>query len=88
MTTRLVWDVPKRLANLDKHGLDFKELTICFFFQAVVRPAKRGRLQAIGYLKGRPVAVIFTRLGTEALSIISLRPANAQERELLNDRKN
>jgi uncharacterized DUF497 family protein len=25
------WDEPKRLANLDKHGLDFEQLTQDFF---------------------------------------------------------
>jgi hypothetical protein len=83
---RLVWDPPKRLANLDKHKLDFEDLAIGFFAQAVYRPAKRGRLQAIGYLNGRPVAVIFAMLGTEAISIISLRPAKPPERKLLDDR--
>ena len=85
MAPRLVWDPPKRLANLDKHQLDFSVLTVGFFARAALRPAKRGRLQAIGYLNGRPVSVIFAMLGSEAISIISLRPAKPQERKLIDD---
>lgn len=84
MEPRLVWDEPKRLANLDKHGLDFSELSFAFFASAFHRPAKDGRRQAIGHLNGRPVSVIFAPLGSEALSIISLRPADPQERRLLD----
>lgn len=84
MALRLVWDPPKRLANLDKHQLDFETLTVGFFARAVLRPAKRGRLQAIGYLNSRPVSVIFAMLGREAISIISLRPAKPQERKLVD----
>lgn len=28
---KIVWDEPKRLANLDKHGLDFADLNETFF---------------------------------------------------------
>ncbi len=84
MEPRLVWDEPKRLANLDKHGLDFSELSISFFVAAMHRPARAGRRQAIGYLNGRPVSVIFSYLGSEALAIISLRIADPQERRLLD----
>ena len=35
----IVWDEPKRLANLDKHGLDFAELDEIFFEGAVVLPS-------------------------------------------------
>ena len=77
----IVWDEPKRLANIDKHGLDFADLSLDFFDHAVIRPAKRSRLQAIGRLADGTVAVIFVRLGTEGLSIISMRPANIAERK-------
>lgn len=79
----IVWDEPKRLANIDKHGLDFTDLSLEFFERAVIRPAKRGRLQAIGRLAGGTVAVIFVRLGTEGLSVISMRAANSAERRAL-----
>ncbi|EKF58099.1 hypothetical protein QWE_15893 [Agrobacterium albertimagni AOL15] len=79
----IVWDEPKRLANIDKHGLDFSDLSLEFFQRALIRPAKRGRLQAVGRLADGTVAVIFVRLGTEGLSVISMRPANAAERRAL-----
>jgi uncharacterized protein len=28
---KIVWDEPKRFANLDKHGLDFADLNESFF---------------------------------------------------------
>ncbi len=79
----IVWDEPKRLANLDKHGLDFADLSLDFFSTAVIRPAKRGRQQAIGRLEDGTIAVIFLLLGSQGLSVISMRPANVQERRLI-----
>ena len=77
------WDEPKRLANLDTHGLDFSDLTVEFFLQSLVRPAKKGRFQAIGRLDGVVISVVFARLGTEGISAISMRPASADERKLI-----
>jgi uncharacterized protein len=79
----IVWDEPKRLANIEKHGLDFADLSLDFFDRALIRPAKRGRLQAIGRLEDGVAAVIFVHLGTQGLSIISMRTAHARERKLL-----
>jgi uncharacterized protein len=44
----IVWDEPKRLANLDKHGLDFADLNETFFDTALVLPltASAGRASA------------------------------------------
>lgn len=78
---RIVWDEPKRLANLAKHGLDFEDVDPIFFETAVVRPAKQGRWQAFGSLQGTLVALVFAPLGSEALSLISLRTASAKERK-------
>ena len=81
---KIVWDEPKRLANLDKHVLDFADLTAEFFLDAVVLPARDGRSKAVGRLGGlggRVVTVIFSLLGDEAVSVISLRPAAANERK-------
>lgn len=80
----ILWDEHKRLANLDKHGLDFAWLGAEFFENAVVVPVRSGRLMAVGHFAGRPVAVIFSRLGTEALSIISMRVASIRERRLIS----
>lgn len=79
----IVWDEPKRLANLAKHGMDFASLTVEFFECAMVLPTKKERFRAIGKLEDGIVVVIFAALGTEAVSIISMRPANRNERRLI-----
>jgi uncharacterized DUF497 family protein len=76
----IVWDEPKRLSNLDKHQLDFRDLTPGFFEDATVFPTYDGRLAAIGQLADRTLTVIYFELGTEALSIISMRYASPKER--------
>jgi uncharacterized DUF497 family protein len=45
---KIIWDEPKRLANLDKHGMDFADLNEKFFDTAVVLQANRDRYRAIG----------------------------------------
>jgi uncharacterized DUF497 family protein len=81
----IVWNEPKRLANLDKHGLDFADLDVAFFLVAILRPAKRERIMAIGRFADGTIAVIFARLGIEGVAIVSMRPARKSERRLLND---
>ena len=83
MEKLIVWDEPKRLTNLAKHGLDFADLDETFFLGAVVLPAKAGRYMAIGRLADGAIAVVFAFLGAEAVSVISMRPASAKERSLL-----
>lgn len=80
---KIVWDEPKRIANIEKHGLDFAALSFEFFLASVVTPAKDGRSKAIGRLADGTVVVIFVTLGTEALSVISMRPARKDERSLI-----
>jgi uncharacterized DUF497 family protein len=80
---KIIWDEPKRTANRTKHGLDLATVSFAFFLSARIAPAKAGRYQALGFLDGKPVSVIFKRLGSEAFSIISLRPASAKERTFL-----
>ncbi len=78
---RIVWDEPKRQSNIAKHGLDFADLTDDFFMAANVEPAKAGRSLAIGEFQGTMViVVIFQVLGSEAISVISMRPADRKER--------
>ncbi len=83
----VTWDHAKRLANFDKHGLDFADLDVDFFLNSLVVPAQKGRLKAIG-LQGdeRLIVVVFAPLGTEAVSIISMRPASTKERSLFDER--
>lgn len=79
---KIVWDEPKRLTNLENRGLDFANLDMEFFAGAIVVPAKKGRFKAVGEFNGETLAVIFTPLGTEAISIVSMRHASRKEREL------
>ena len=78
----IVWDEPKRAANLAKHGIDFADIDDGFFLSSLIGPAKNGRFFAIGELNGL-TTVIFATLGPEGLSIISARPASRSERKLL-----
>ncbi|WP_323015395.1 BrnT family toxin [Devosia sp.] len=84
---RIIWDEPKRQANLAKHGLDFADLSLTFFEEAIIRPAKLGRLAAFGRFADGSIAVVFVTLGSEALSVISMRPANGSERRLYEQAK-
>lgn len=80
---KILWDEPKRLANVDKHGFDFASLTEAFFAAATILPAKEGRFIAIGECgDARVVVVIFVVLGSEAISVISMRRADRKERSL------
>jgi uncharacterized protein len=86
---KIVWDEPKRLANVDKHGLDFREFEEGFSWEACLvfpsRPSQTGRArrQMIGELNGELVVVaVVSPLGSEALSLVSLRPASSKERRL------
>ena len=79
---KIVFDEPKRQANLRKHGLDFGDLTSTFFEIAAIVPAKLRRFCAFGVLNDRMIAVVFKPLGEEAVSVISMRPAKKKERSL------
>lgn len=81
---KIVYDSPKCEANLLKHGLDFADLEDGAFFEtALIRPAKGGRFMAIGRLADGTISVVFALLGTEGISIISMRSASKKERSLL-----
>ncbi|MDS9469698.1 BrnT family toxin [Paracoccus sp. MBLB3053] len=79
----IVWDEPKRQINLAKHGLDFADLNEEFFLSSMVVPSKEGRHMAIGRLSDGTIAVVFATLGSEGVSVISMRPASKKERSLL-----
>ncbi|WP_279356634.1 BrnT family toxin [Methylobacterium indicum] len=88
---RIVWDEPKREMNLSKHGLDFADARDRFVFEdATILPSYpapdgRPRFVALNDLDGRLVAVVFSPLGTQALTLISLRPANRKERRIFEN---
>ena len=83
---KILWDEPKRLANIKKHGLDFADLNETFFDDALVLPSYNKRWRGIGKDIRGVIAVVFVTLGKEAVSVISMRPANRYERELYAQR--
>ena len=80
---KIVWDETKRLSNLDKHKLDFADLTPEFFVAAIIQPTRSRRFKAIAWNGGQVISVVFSMLGSQALSAISMRPAGKREKELL-----
>lgn len=81
---KITWDEQKRQGNIAKHGFDFADLNADFFLSSVVIPAKSGRYMAIGEFRDEAVvAVVFVPLGSETLSLISMRPASRKERSVL-----
>lgn len=81
----IIWDEPKRAANLEKHGLDFADAPEFDWAGAFVIPARDGRQKAIGLFRGRVIAIVFKTLGTQALAMISMRRAGKKERRLFDD---
>lgn len=84
---RITWDEPKREANLEKHGLDFADFETAFGFDrfgvlpAAPGPDGRERRMFVGEWNGTiVVAAVVSPLGTEALSLVSLRHASKKER--------
>lgn len=88
---RITWDEWKRETNLAKHGLDFANARDRFVFEEAVilpsypAPDGRPRFVALNELDGRLVAAVFSPLGSEALTLISLRPASRAERRIFED---
>jgi uncharacterized protein len=78
----IVWDEPKRQSNLAKHGLDFADLDEEFFLGALVVQARQERFKAIGRFADGTIAVVFAVLGSEGVSVISMRSASRRERML------
>jgi uncharacterized DUF497 family protein len=79
---KIVWDEPKRLANLEKHSLDFRDLTEAFFADALIIPSRNRRWRGIGPNADGAICVVFAKYGREAVSIISTRPTHGDERRL------
>lgn len=82
---KIVNDPRKRRINIERHGYDVADLAVAFFEEATIVDAKQGRHMAIGEFGGKIVAVVFRRLGTEGLSVISMRRASRAERKTHDD---
>jgi uncharacterized protein len=78
------WDERKRLSNLEKHGLDFFDVTEIFEAPHIVVPSRYAsaeeRFLAIGLCRGYCVTVVYTVRG-ESIRIISFRRARHEERQ-------
>ncbi|TFI55125.1 BrnT family toxin [Mastigocladus laminosus UU774] len=77
------WDEAKRLANLDKHGIDFIDVPDVFDGDIVTVEDDRysygeQRFITFGVLQGRVIAVVHTNRG-ECIRIISARKATKYE---------
>ena len=77
------WSDSRRIANLDKHGVDFAAIEAFEWHTAIERPDDRHReprFVATGYIGDRLHVVVFAERG-DRLRVISLRRATARERE-------
>ncbi len=79
------WDEPERRSNIETHGVDFADIVRFQWNSAILRPTYADilghrRFKAIGRLDSDLVVGIFSSLGREALTIISLRRASRKER--------
>jgi len=63
--------------------LDFADLPIEFFATATITGARQGRVKATGLFRDVTLTVVFKPLGTEAISVISMRRASRNERKIL-----
>ena len=78
----ILYDDAKRLSNIEKHGHDFAAIEIDFFEEALVVPAHSDRWKAIGLFRDGTLAVVFATLGSEGISLVSMRAASRNERRL------
>lgn len=91
----MVWDEAKRARNLrpppEGHGLDFADARDRFEWETAkifpTYPSRTGRARflAVGLLDGALVTLVFSPLGTEAVSAISLRIASRKERSAYDE---
>ncbi|MDP9786631.1 MULTISPECIES: BrnT family toxin [Agrobacterium tumefaciens complex] len=82
---KIIWDEPKRLANIEKHGFDFADIDGFDWENAIIEKSLTGpgnsRFKAIGYFRDGTMAIVFATVGTEAISIF--RRASSKERRRL-----
>lgn len=81
----IVWDERKRASNLAKHGYDFANLSKEFFETATELGSHGGRRLAIGRFGTSFIVVVYRPLGSEAISVISMRTADRKERSRAHD---
>jgi uncharacterized protein len=90
MKHRLIWDEAKRVSNLAKHGLDFRQAdTVLDSRYRLDVPEIRGselRVQSFSYVFGllTVLTLVHTQRG-DATRVISFRHANLKEWERYDD---
>jgi hypothetical protein len=81
---RVEWDERKRLSNIAKHGLDFRNVVSMFDGEHPVVDARPSgdelRERVIGWARGLLAVAIITRRGG-VVRVISLRRARESERK-------
>jgi uncharacterized DUF497 family protein len=90
MNTRLIWDEPKRVANLVKHGLDFADAV--WVLESEIRldvvSIRNGeeRIQSFAYVFDRLTVLTLVHMPREdATRIISFRAASEEESEVYHE---
>lgn len=83
---RFVWDEQKNRANIQKHGLDFRDAALVFRRRTLVRYDDRDeygedRWIATGWLTDIIVVIVFTEPDPQTTRVISMRKASRHERE-------
>lgn len=84
------WDETKRRANLEKHGLDFRDAEKVFRGPTVTAEDKRQeygeeRYISLGLLEDVVVVMVHTPRG-ERIRIISMRKAKAKEKQAYEEK--
>lgn len=82
---KLEWDEEKRIANIAKHDVDFRDAATLFkhpflHMEDNRRDYGEKRYVAIGQIEGRVMVIAFT-IREDKIRIISLRKANKREQE-------
>lgn len=62
--------------------MDFADAEAADWASALIQPSYGGRYLAVLPYEDGLIAIAFARLGTEAVAIISMRPASRRERRL------
>lgn len=80
------WDDRKRISNLHKHGIDFRDAATMFVDDTVLMEDDRfeygeTRFVSLGLLRGRVIVVVYTEHG-DVTRIISARKATKYEQDI------
>lgn len=89
-SSKYVWDERKNLANIQRHGIDFKEVCQIFEWPLIRRIDNRKdygetRWIAMGWYINEVVVVVYT-IRKDYIRIISARRANRNERKIYQEK--